>query len=198
MNRFHEASLVAIACACSLAACSNEQATATGVAAEKAAVPAVAQTSGPTSDPCALVTDREVRQAFADAKPGKRDGRLDKYDIATCTWDTPANTFVAQIFKAKGSVEDELRSRASGVIDPVKPGAGKDVRYDKLPGVGEDTMITAEKGDAAQGLFNDVVVLVTKRGDHMAVLFAHSLIDDDRAKTIAAMEALGRSAAGRL
>jgi hypothetical protein len=41
------------------------------------------------------------------------DIELSGYQIATCTWDTPTNTFAVQIFTAKGTVEDELR-RASG------------------------------------------------------------------------------------
>jgi len=178
-----------------LTACSKERA----AAAEPASKPEpMAAASVPTDSPCALTSDAEVRQSFAGAKDGKRDHSLDQYRIATCTWDTPTNTFVVQIFKAKGTVEDELRSRASGAIDPVKPGAGKSVRYEKVAGVAEDTMVSAEQADTAQGLFSDIAVLVIKRGDRMAVLFARSLIDGDRAKTLAALEALGRSAAGRL
>lgn len=180
---------------CVLAACARQEAAATGTPAAPAPT---ATASGPTDDPCALVTDRQVRAAFADAKPGKRDHRLDKYQIATCTWDTPTNTFVVQIFTAKGTVEDELRSRASGFIDPMKPGAGKNVRYEKLAGVGEETMLTAEKGDAAQGVFNDIAVLVTKRGERMAVLLAQSLIEGERDKTMKSLGELGREAAGRL
>jgi hypothetical protein len=193
--RFKRASIATLVGCGVLAACSPQETASTGT---PAAAVSAATAGGPTDDPCALVTDQEVRAAFADAKAGKRDHSLDQYQIATCKWDTPANTFVAQVFKAKGTVEDELRSRASGLIDPMKPGAGKGVRYEKLAGVGEETMITAEPGDAAAGLFNDIAVLVTKRGDRMAVLFAQSLVDADRAKTKAALEALGRSAAARL
>jgi len=196
MNSRLNRALIATLVSCAvLVACSRQEAAATGAPAAPASAAAA---NGPTDDPCALVTDHEVRKVFADASAGKRDHSLDKYQIATCTWDTPTNTFVVQIFKAKGTVEDELRSRVSGAIDPFKPGAGKSVRYEKFAGVGEETMASAEKGDAAQGVFNDIAVLVTKRGDRMAVLSARSLVDDDRAKTLEAMKALGGSAAARL
>jgi hypothetical protein len=196
MNPFNRALLTTFAL-WSLAACSRDDAVAAD-AGRPASASTTASTTGPTEDPCALTTDSDVRRSFAGAKAGKRDHSLDKYDIATCTWDTPTNMVVVQIFTAKGTVEDELRSRASGAIDPVKPGAGKNIRYEKLAGVGEDTMVAAEQGDAAQGLFNDIAVLVTRRDDRMAVLFARSLIDGDRPATLKALQELGGKAAGRL
>ena len=172
--------------------CSKEAAT----AAENPA-PA-AEAAGPTQDPCALVSDALVRKSFAGAKAGTRDHSLDKYDIATCTWDTPTNTLVAQIFTAKGSAEDEARSRALGVIDPVKQGAGDGFRYEAVAGVGDAATIVAEAGDPPKGIFNDVAVIAVRKGERMAVLFSRSLIDSDRAATVAALTALGKSAANRL
>ena len=192
-SRFNRALIVALACCCGLAACSKENAL-----AADAPMPANAETAGPTNDPCALVTDKEVRKVFAGAKAAKRDHSLDKYDIATCSWDTPTNTFVAQIFKAKGSADDEARSRTSGSVDPVNPGAGKNVRYESVAGVGDAATVVVERGDAAQGILSDVAVIAVRKGDRMAVLFSRSLIDDDRDATVKAMEALARSAAGRL
>jgi hypothetical protein len=188
MNRRHPALILALVSVGWLAACSRENT----AAAETAAA------SGPADDPCTIVTDKQVHQVLGQTKPGKRDHSVDQYGIATCKWETSTNTLVVQIFRAKGTVEDELRSRASGVIDPMKPGAGKNVRYEKVPHVGDETMIAAEKGDESQGLFSDIAALVSRRGDRMAVLFMASLVDGDRAATLKALEDLGGKAAARL
>ncbi|HEY6124939.1 MAG TPA: hypothetical protein VIV63_09815 [Steroidobacteraceae bacterium] len=180
--------LTAVWCGICLAACSKPE----------AASSPTATTQGPTSDPCALTSDNEVRKVFADAKAGVRDHSLDKYDIATCTWDTPANTFVVQLFTAHGSAEDEVRSRISGSVDPVKPGAGANIRYDSLAGIGDSAVVAAEKADDQQGILADAAVLGIRRGERMVVLFSRSLIDGDRAATVKGLEALGRDAATRL
>src|SRR3954466_6104257 len=63
------------------------------LAAAQGAVPSASTEAGRTADPCQLISDTDVRRAFADAKAGTRDTRLDQYGIATCSWDTPTNTF---------------------------------------------------------------------------------------------------------
>jgi hypothetical protein len=177
---------------CALAACSQQD-------AASAAAPATStETASPTDDPCKLVTDKDVRNAFGDTASGKRDHSLDKYGIATCTWDTTHNTFVVQMFKAKGSVADELRSRISGSVDPLKPGAADRLNYQTLAGLGDETMLVAEKADAEQGVLADTAVLVTRHGERMAVLFTNPLVKGERAATVSVLEALGRSAASRL
>jgi hypothetical protein len=195
-RRLCHAVLATFAFSVGLAACSKESPASPTSAAPSATI--TDNTAGSTGDPCALNTDEEVRESFADAKAGERDHRLDKYGIASCTWDTPTNTFIVQIFKAKGSVDDEIRSRASGFIDPVKAGAGEHVRYEKFPDAGDDAMLLVEKGNADEGVLNDVVMLVMRRGDQMAVLGASRLIDGDRTRTLAEMAALGKVAATRL
>jgi hypothetical protein len=154
--------------------------------------------TGPTGDPCALVSDSSVRKAFADAKPGKRDHRLDKYEIATCMWETPTNGLALQLFKAAGSARDEVRSRASGVLDPVSKSAGDKFRYETVAGVGDEATVLAEAGDQANGIYNDIAVMGIRKGEKMLVLFSPQLIDGDRAATIKALEALGRNAAARM
>ncbi|MEO8017395.1 MAG: hypothetical protein ABI769_06255 [Pseudomonadota bacterium] len=163
-----------------------------------AAAATAATAASPTDDPCALVTDTEVRQQFPDAASGQRGHSLDQYGIATCTWNSSANTLIVQIFKAKGSVEDELRSRMSGNLDPLTPGAGAQVQYKPIGGVSDQAMLVVEKADAKRGILADTAVLVARRGERMAVLFTGALIDGERAPTAKALEALGRSAAGRL
>lgn len=186
--------LITLLGGCALAACSPQDA----ATAAAPAAPISADTAAPTDDPCALVTDTEVRKVLGDSAAGKRDHKLDKYGIATCTWDASHNTFVVQIFKAKGSVAEELRSRMSGSVDPLKPGAADRVKYETLAGVGDETMLVAEKANAEQGVLADTAVLVTRRGERMAVLFTNPLVKGDRAASMKALETLGRSAAPRL
>jgi hypothetical protein len=184
-------------CGCLLSACAPQNPASSTTAATNDTTTTPAESTGPTDDPCALTTDAEVRKAFPDAKSGVRDHSLDKYEIATCTWDSSTNTFVVQIFKAKGSAHDEVRSRMSGSLDPIKPGAGANIKYDPIAGLGDEATVVAEKADEPQGIFADTAVLAIRRGDRMAVLFSRSLIED-RATTVKALEALGRSAAPRL
>ena len=169
-----------------------------GCSGSSSGAPGAAAATGPVDDPCALVTDSEVRAIFPDARSGKRDHRLDQYKIASCMWDAPTGTLIAQIFEAKGLVIDELRNRVSASVDPIKPGAGKDIRYEKVEGVGDDTMLAAEKADDAQGILADTAVIVTKHGTRLGVLFSNALVNGDRAATVKALQSLGRSAASRL
>jgi hypothetical protein len=157
-----------------------------------------AEAASPTDDPCTLITDGDVRQQFPGAASGKRDSRLDQYGIASCTWNSPTNTFIVQLFKAKGSAEDELRSRISGNVDPMKPGAGAKIRYETIGGVGDEAKLAVEKADAQDGILADSAVLVARRGERMAVLFTSALVEGERASTAKALEALAQRAARRL
>jgi hypothetical protein len=192
--RIHRALIATLACGLWLTACSENDANA-AAGAKATSTPEVVGTPG---DPCAILTNSEVRKAFADAKAGKRDHSLDKYEIATCGWDTPTNIVVAQLFKAEGSAEDEVRSRALGVIDPLKQHAGDKFRYEKVAGAGDESTVIAESGDQANGIFNDIAVIAVRKGEQMVVIFNHSLIDGDRDATLKALTALGKSAAARL
>jgi hypothetical protein len=186
LSRFVLATLL---CGLWLAGCSRQDA---------AAAQTSATAASSTDDPCTLVIDGEVSKALKDDASSKRDHSLDKYNIATCVWDTSENRLMVQLFKAKGSVEGELRSRMSGNLDPMKPGAGDNVRYQKVAGAGEDTMLAVEKADEQKGILADTAVLVSLHGDRMAVLFTSALVGGERAATIEALEKLGRSAAPRL
>ena len=115
-------------------------------------------------------------------------------------WDTPTDRFVVQVFDAKsGSVEDELRSRMSGSIDPTMAGAGSQVRYETISGIGDEAMLVLEKADPKSGILADTAVMVTQRGDRRAVLFTgSSLAAGDRAAALKTFETLGRHVAERL
>ena len=194
--RHHRALIATLAAVLWLTACSND--TAVAADAKASAATSAPESSGPTDDPCAFVSNAAVRKSFADAKAGKRDHRLDKYEIATCMWETPTNGLALQLFKAAGSARDEVRSRAAGVLDPVKKGVGDKFRYETVAGVGDEATVLAEAGDPENGIYNDIAVLGVRKGEKMLVLFAPQLIDGDRAATIKALEALGTQAASRL
>lgn len=154
----------------------------------------------PTDDPCALLIDDEVSKAFPGAASGKRNRSLDGHGILTCMWDTPTDRFVVQVFDARsGSVADELRGRMSGSIDPTMVGAGSQVRYETIGGIGDEAMLVLEKADLKNGILADTAVMVTQRGDRRAVLFTgSSLAAGDRAAAIKTLETLGRQVAERL
>lgn len=154
----------------------------------------------PTNDPCALLLDAEVSKAFPGAAAGKRNRGLDGHGILTCMWDTPTDRFVLQVFEAKsGSVADELRSRMSGSIDPTTVGAGSQVHYETIGGIGDEAMLVLEKADPKNGILADTAVMVTQRGDRRAVLFTgSSLAAGDRASALETFETLGRHVAQRL
>lgn len=153
-----------------------------------------------SDDPCALLNDDEVSKVFPGSASGKRNRSLDSHGIFTCAWETPTDRFVVQVFDAKsGSVEDELRSRISGSIDPTKAGAASRVRYEKIGGVGDDAMLALENANPEGGILADTAVMVTQRGGRRAVLFTgSSLAGRERAAALSALETLGRQVAGRL
>jgi hypothetical protein len=153
-----------------------------------------------TDDPCALLIDDEVNAVFPGAASGKRNHSLDGHGILTCTWETPTDRFVVQVFDSKsGSVEDELRSRMSGSIDPTMAGGASEVRYQPISGIGDEAMLVLEKADLQRGILADTAVLVTQRGDRRAVLFTgSSLAGGDRASALQALEMLGKQLAERL
>jgi len=191
----------------SLPGCSQDDPASAGAtpaqAAAEQAPAAGSAMSTPTrmaDDPCALITDAEVRSAFAQAASGKRDRALDDNGILTCVWDTPTDRFVVQMYSlSSGSAEDELRGRMSGSIDPMMSGAAGHVRYETLAGVGDEAMLVVEKADPQRGILTDTAILVTRRGGRIALLFTgSSLAGGDRASALRTLETLGRSVAKRL
>jgi hypothetical protein len=169
-----------------------------GCSKPESATASSAEVAGPTDDPCALVTDGEVRNAFPGAKAGKRDHSLDQHNIATCTWEATAAMVVVQLYDSKDSVENELRGRMLGSLDPLNPAARDKVRYDAMTALGNEAMVVVEKADPQQGILGDVAVLGMRRGENLAIIFTSTFVDGDRAATIEALKKLGASAAPRL
>jgi hypothetical protein len=176
-----------------LAGCSN----ATGTETQSpAGTPAL---SAPANDPCGLLTDVEVRKIFPNAARGSLDRRLESSGIVSCVWDHPGGRFIAQWFTGEvAPVESEIRSRASGSVDPTKRGARDNVRYETLTGVGDRAMAVVERADDQKGILSDMALLVVRRGARQVVFMSTQLAERDRDAALAALETLGRSAASRL
>lgn len=175
---------------------------ASGDWANGAELPAVSQAvaaSAPAGHPCGLLTDAEVRRVFPNAARGKPDPRLEKHGIDTCVWDHPGGLFSAQIEKTEPAApESEIRSRASGSVDPVNRAARGNVRYETLAGVGDRAIAVVERADAQRGILSDMALLVVRRGGRQVVFMSTQLAERDRAAALAALTELGRAAAGRL
>ena len=190
-----------LTCACALAVlaglmasgCSSADGTEPHVASDAPAL------SGPATDPCGLLTDAEVRKVFPDAERGRLDRRLEAHGIVSCLWDHPGGQFIAQFFKGEpAAVEDEIRSRASGFVDPVKPGARANVRYETLAGVGDRAVAAIERADNQTGILSDFALLVVRRGNRQVAFQSTQLAARERAAALEALEGLGRAAAKRM
>ena len=182
----------ALYCGISLAACSKPEGAA--AAADSASI----STTASSDDPCTLVSESEVRAAFAGAKPAKRDHSLDKYDIASCTWELPTNTLAVQTFKSTNTAGEELRGRMLGFLDPLQPKLRESIQYDPIAGLGDEAVVVAVKADQANGILADTAMLGIRKADRMAVIFTSTLVDGDVAASKTALRALAGKAAARL
>lgn len=152
----------------------------------------------PPGDPCKLLTDAELSSVFQDIKPAKRDTSTDKYGIASCEWKHGGGRFVAQLMKGEDTIESELRTRAMGIIDPLKSSRSNPVRYVTVKGVGDAALAFVEPRDEKRGVLNGLAVLIAQRGDKQVVLFSGDLPLRERNAALKVLEDLGRAAVKRL
>jgi len=163
-----------------------------------AAAPAAAAAPA-GDDPCRLLTDAEVRAVFPGAKAGVRETSREKYGIRACVWATPGSSFALQRWTAKpGTVDTEIRGLALGFIDPLNAAANTSVRYDTVPGLGDQAKALVEVQDEKRGILADAAILITQRGDQLIELQSQALARGDRAAALQALTTLGRAAAARL
>lgn len=156
---------------------------------------AVAQGSGS----CALLTSTEVQAAIPGAKPGRADNDQ-KLGLLRCVWDTPTGTLM--LIEGTGPPEDlpkdEAESWMDAFLDPLRDNAGRNVRYEQLPGVGEVAVAVVEKADPAKGIARDGAVLVVKRGKRQVSLLSTDLARRDRAEGLRVLTQLGKAIASRM
>lgn len=167
-----------------------------GQAPADAASPAKTAPAG--DGPCALLETTEVDAILPGVKAGKRDRSREEYGIAACIWSHEGRSFELDLTTAEGSAENEIRGQMQGYVDPLKIGAMNNVRFEKMSGIGDEAFALIENTDAARGILSDVAILVAKYKGQFIVLGGSSLGHTDRAKALAALEQLGRSAVGRL
>ena len=153
----------------------------------------------PKGDPCKLLTDAEVRKVFPKASTAKPERTREKYGIAACLWEHPAGRFAVQLMHAdpKSTVE-EARGLAIGFVDPLKPGAARNLRFEKIADVGEEAVAVVEQQDEKKGILADAAYLITQRGDRQIMILAMDLARADRAVALRTLADFGRAAAGRL
>lgn len=153
----------------------------------------------PKGDPCKLVTDAEVRRAYPKASSAKPERTREKYGIAACTWEHPAGRFVVQLTNADPkSTSDEARGLSIGFVDPLKSGAARNIRLEKITDVGEEAVAVVEQQDEKKGILSDAAYLITQRGDRQVLIMAMDLARGDRAVALKTLADFGRAAAGRL
>jgi hypothetical protein len=148
---------------------------------------------------CSLLTPAEISAFLTGAKAGKPEPSREKYGITACEWDTGVGTFFLQNWKSEGdSARDELEALMLGVIDPMKPKAMANVRFETLAGVGDQAVAVVEVKDEKKSILNDAAILVAKRGDQVLMLAATNAARGDRATVLAALKALAQKSLARL
>ena len=149
---------------------------------------------------CRLLADAEVRRVFPQAKAGVPERTREQYGIRACVWDMPHGPFVLQQWDAQGggTVDNEIRGLATGMLDPVNPKARNAIRYETVPGIGEQAMAMVERKDDARGILTDAAILVSRSGGHFLELQSVDLARGERAAALQVLGDLGRAAVGRL
>lgn len=146
-----------------------------------------------------MLTPAEVQAAIPGAKPGKPDNDP-KLGLLRCAWDTPTGTLM--LIEGTGPPEDTPRSEAESwmdaFLDPLRDNAGRNVRYESLPGVGEVAVAVVEKADPATGIARGGAVLVVKRGKRQISLLSTDLARRDRGEGLRVLTELGKAIASRM
>jgi hypothetical protein len=149
--------------------------------------------------PCRLLALADVQQVFAGAKPATLNRTMEKYGLLTCIWDHAGGRLsIIEGDDAEESVMEEARGWTLTFLDPLKPQAEKQVRYDRLPGVGDEAVAIVERTDATKGFINDGAILVVRRGKKHASVLSTELGRRERAEALKAFTLLGKAVAARL
>ena len=149
-------------------------------------------------DACALLTTAEVQQAFPGAKPGEVDRQLEKYGMTRCTWKYPGGTLVIVASDEEESAKDGAEGLTPAFVDPLRGDAGKHVRYETLPGVGDQAVAVVERADKAKGFTQDGAILVVQRGKHQVAALSSDLARRERPDALRVFTELGKAIAKRM
>jgi hypothetical protein len=150
-------------------------------------------------DPCALLTIDEVRQALSGSKPGTIDRGLEKQGILRCSWETPAGRlFLIASREPEDSAKDEARTFAQAAVDPLRADAERRLRFDVMPGIGDEAIAVVERRDTANGIMQDAALIVIRRGTWQVSLLLPQLARRERADALRVLTELGKGVARRL
>lgn len=153
----------------------------------------------PAEGACRLLSLSEVRAVFPDAEAGVENNSLRQYGMTACEWAGKGARLAARTEAAAGhSAEDSVRELADGSIDPMNAAARGRVRFEQIPGVGNDAWLVLEQRDEKGGFLANMAILSLRRGDTMVTLMSNDLSGRDRTETKAALRKLGQQVAGRL
>jgi hypothetical protein len=154
------------------------------------------------SNPCSLLTTAEAQRAFPGAKPGRPEGDrdLEKLGFFQCVWSHPSGTLM--VLTEAGDAEGAPREEAEGMIDtfvdPLRNDARRHVRYERLPGVGDEAVAIVEREDKTKGFRISGAILVVRRGRRQATVLSSDLGRRDRAEALRVLSDLGKAIAIRL
>jgi hypothetical protein len=150
-------------------------------------------------DPCALLAVDEVRRALPGSEPGGIERGLEKQGILSCSWKSPdGRLFLIASREPEGSVKDEARTLAQTIVDPLRPDAERRLRFDVMPGIGDEAIAVVERRDTANGLMQDAALIVVRRGTWLVSLLAPELARRERADALRMLAELGKGVARRL
>ena len=150
--------------------------------------------------PCALLTLAEVQQAFPGATAGQFDRALEKDGILRCTWKYPTGTLILVASDEDESAKAGAQGMTLTFLDPLRGNAGSQVRYEVLPGIGNQAEAVAivEREDKAKGFARDGAILVVQRGKHQVSAMSTDLARRERADALRVLTELGKAIAKRL
>lgn len=149
--------------------------------------------------PCDFLADAAVRRVLPQAAAGVRDSSDDQYGITRCVWSMGVGQLSLQMFDAGlGAVDNEMQSRAFGLVNPRVANSVNTVRFETIQDVGDKALAVVEKTDARRGIVSGNAILVTQRGNRVAILMFPELANGKREDALQRLEALGRSLDAKL
>jgi hypothetical protein len=152
----------------------------------------------PIKAPCSLLTLEEVRKVIPSAKAAQPDRSNEKYGIFSCAWPHDGGRLMILSGEEEQTPAEEARSLVDTFADPLSNSAAKNVRFEKIAGVGDSAVAVVERADKAKGFMQNNAYIVVRRGPHQVAVLAPGLAGRERPAALAALTDLGKAVAGRL
>ena len=114
-------------------------------------------------------------------------------------WDTPDGLLsIITGEEVNQSPKDEAEGWTLTFLDPLRNDAQRHVRYEVLPGVGDEAVAVVERQDKTKGFAQNGAILVVKRGKQQVSLLSTELARRERADALRIFAELGKAIAKRL